>query len=706
MPYDSSTFDGRDEAPVSALDRPLTITKFPDKRAKSKTELRNSLREVAPKILNRSAPCKDALPMLKLGRYGNALSKHGSLRHDPNFLEIDGIECDHDAGTVSVAEAAELFAAAGLAALIYPTSQHTPEHPRWRALFPTSQTLPAGERFRLCARVQGVVKGFLADETFAHSTGWFYGRVEGNPHYEVEVIDGIAIDLAFHLDAGAIGKTKGKGIPAQPELSAPSRAAAQPEPSTADPDDDDLRGEPDWDRIKSALRSIPAAERDDREACWRPIGMALHHETGGSEDGFRLWDRWSRKGSKYDADDQRRVWDSFRSTGGKRLTIATLYHLAKPYERDGRTAKPSKPGRLALLAPRGCAAVPSRGYVVKGFLAPGDVGCIFGAPGAGKSLIGPHIGYMAAQGNPVFGMRTRPGSVFYVAAEDPYGMQSRVTALLHEHGDAPDFALVQGVSDLLAEDSPDLAALKDAIAERRPSLIFLDTLAMAFPGLEENTAEGMGRVVKVARELTQHGAAVVLIHHDTKAADMTPRGHSLLNGALDVALYLSPRDDAGITRGTFTKNRNGTCEREIAFRIATRELGEDEDGDPITAALVAEVTNAPVKKERLSGAERAALDVLNEMARLQGVPQADGRTAVREHEWRDECKERCEVSASDKPNSKRKAITRVVAGLARKGRIVVRDGWVSVPEAQPAPDCDWPGLDDDDDAGVTSEIAT
>ena len=705
MPYDSSTFDASDGTPVSVLDRPLAITQFPNRFAKDKRELRKSLRKIAPQIQNRSASRKDALPMLKLGRYGEIRSDKGALRHDPNFLEFDGIECDHDAGTMSIAEVVEWFTAAGVAALIYPTSSHTPEHPHWRAFLPTSRTLPAGERFGLIARVQGVVKGVLADESFASSTGWYYGRVEGNPHHEVVLIEGIAIDLATHLDAGAIGKTKGKGIPAQPELSAPSRATVQPEPCAADPDDDDLRGDPDWDRIKNALRAIPAAARDDRQACWLPIGMALHHGTGGSEEGFRLWDRWSQKGGKYDPDDQRRVWESFKFTSGKPQTIATLYHLAKQHGWTGKAAKASVPSRLALLAPRGCAAVPSRGYVVKGFLAPGDVGCIFGAPGAGKSLIGPHIGYMVAQGKAAFEMRTRPGSVFYVAAEDPYGMQSRVSALLQEHGDAPDFALVQGVSDLLAEDSPDLAALKEAIAERRPSLIFLDTLAMAFPGLEENTAEGMGRVVKVARELTRHGAAVVLIHHDTKAADMTPRGHSLLNGALDMALYLSPRDDNGITRGTLTKNRNGTCDREIAFRIATRELGEDEDGDPITAALVAEVTNAPAKTEKLSGAERAALDVLNEMVRLQGIPQEDGRIAVHEDDWRDECKDRCEVSASDKPNSKRKAITRAMASLARKGCIVARGGWLSVPAVKPAPDCDWPGLDDDD-AEVNSGAAT
>jgi RecA-family ATPase len=164
---------------------------------------------------------------------------------------------------------------------------------------------------------------------------------------------------------------------------------------------------------------------------------------------------------------------------------------------------------------------------------------IFGAPGLGKSLIAPHIAYKVAQGHRVFNSRTHQGPAFYVAAEDENGMQGRVKAALREHGDAPGFYLVKGVSDLLAEKSGHLARLMAKVEALRPTLIILDTLAACFPGLEENSPEAMGRVVKVGRELTKYGAAVVLIHHDTKDKSGTPRGHSLLNGALDVTIHLT-----------------------------------------------------------------------------------------------------------------------------------------------------------------------
>jgi hypothetical protein len=101
--------------------------------------------------------------------------------------------------------------------------------------------------------------------------------------------------------------------------------------------------------------------------------------------------------------------------------------------------------------------------VVKGLIAPRDVLILFGPPGAGKSVIGPHIAYAVARGVAMFGRRTRGGPVLYVAAEDPHGMRQRVTALRLAHGDAPGFWLVEGVSDLLAEKRGDAAALRAVV---------------------------------------------------------------------------------------------------------------------------------------------------------------------------------------------------------------------------------------------------
>lgn len=457
----------------------------------------------------------------------------------------------------------------------------------------------------------------------------------------------------------------------------------------------DLFREPaDRAEVRRALDCITDA--DDRDH-WLKIGMALHAELAGSDEGYELWSHWSRQSLKFNDRDQRQKWKSFRRRG---IAIGTLFKIARDYgyesvpvyddDFDDLPALPEpekpNPSTLTFLTPDDCESAPSRGYLIKGLFAPGDVACIFGAPGAGKSLIAPFLGYMVAQGQEAFQMRTKAGGVFYVAAEDSHGMRGRVKALRKAHGSAQAFRLVEGVSQLLTANpkdrAPDLLALVEAVKAERPALIFIDTLAMAFPGLEENSAEAMGRVVAVSRLLTRWGAAVVLIHHDTKSEGGTPRGHSILNGALDVALHVKRDDDLGIIRGKLTKNRNGTCDRDIAFTIATENGGTDEDGEPITLPRCNPLHGTPAKVKRVSAQAAAALKI------LQGMAQPVSRD-----DWKRACMASDTVCANDKPDTRRKAFDRAVEALARDEWITSDDGFYSIRD----------GFDDPDGHGQTPD---
>lgn len=317
---------------------------------------------------------------------------------------------------------------------------------------------------------------------------------------------------------------------------------------------------------------------------------------------------------------------------------------------------------MTFTTPAECEEETRRGYVVKGLIGPGQIGCIFGDPGAGKSLIAPTIGYAVAQGRETFGLRTKAAPVFYVAAEDEAGMRGRVRALRAEHGDAQDFKIVGGVSNLFAQDAPDLKELRRAVKRELPGLIVIDTLAMAFPGMDENSAEGMGRVVAVARALARHGAAVVLVHHGTKAEGNTPRGHSVLNGALDMALHLTAKDQAGIVRGRLTKNRNGSCDIDIAFTIGVHTFGHDEDGDAIDSAFAAELPpGMAAQTPKLSPTERAVMAVF---ARL-----ADGAGKVDRMGLREAAMEDAAVSSAESVDSRRDTFNRALRGLVRKNLI-------------------------------------
>lgn len=654
----------------SPLDRPLTVSKFPSVAANKITAVKVSLRELASNIHTPRADRKAALPLLKMAAFGNVRTEKGSLRNDENLQAISGIEADYDGGTLSIADAAALLHEAGIAALIYSSPSYTTAEPRWRVICPLAEDASADRRAMLCARLNGALGGVLAPESFNASQAYYYGAVAGGSALVAQLVDGRAIDRADDLDCQALGRD---GKPFDPDAVDRKTTLESVEPFDAA-------------RVKEALSFIPAT--DDRDE-WLRIGAAVHHASSGSGEGYTLWDDWSKPSGKYEERDQKKTWGRFKSDSKKRpITIGTLYAAAIAHgwsppqpefdisELEDLDPLPcaltgEKRRRLSFFTPTQCAAEPTRGYVVKGLVAPGDVGCIYGAPGSGKSLISPHLGYAVARGVPAFGMRTKPGLVIYVAAEDSRGMKDRVRALRIRHGDAPEFQVVEGVTDLLAGGSEDLAELRAYVSEHKPSLIFIDTLAMAFPGLEENSADGMGRVVAAATSLTKaSNAAVILIHHDTKAQTATPRGHSLLNGALDFALQLFPRDETGIVRGRLSKNRNGPCDRDIAFRIDTEQLGVDEDGDHITAALVSELApGAAPPRIKLAPSEIAARRILDSLP-----ASIDG--SVCEKAWREACVLGRAVSGAEDPDSRRKATGRAVQGLVRKGLISVRNGRV------------------------------
>jgi len=83
------------------------------------------------------------------------------------------------------------------------------------------------------------------------------------------------------------------------------------------------------EKIKALLGALPQEYCDDRDE-WIRIGSAVHHATGGSEDGFKLFNAWSQKSEKYkDSKDTRARWASFsvEKSGSDCATIGTIVHI-------------------------------------------------------------------------------------------------------------------------------------------------------------------------------------------------------------------------------------------------------------------------------------------------------------------------------------------------------------------------------------------
>ena len=622
---------------MSPLDRPLSVTLFADLHGANLESSTVSLRKLASRIRTESAEAKSDLPLLKLGRFGTVATPRGSLRSNANMLAFSGLEVDYDGESISVEQAADALAAAGIAAMVYTSPSHTAARPRWRVLCPVSADASPDCRRDLVGRLNAILDGVLSVESFTPSQSFYMGRVGQNPDHTVRLVEGSYIDT----------------MPDPPAPLFLVSASAPPIhiPHHATPDTTaaaalvlacglfELRGDNGRHQVILSATATVA-----------PFVLSGHLDRGAVVTAIEAaCDASGRPPNDGEAAD----------------ALTGALRTARPYEPPtGGVEFSCEPGRRSmldrLLSPADCENSPRRGYVIKHLLAPGDVGALIGQPSAGKSVLAPYLAYAVAQGREVFGCRVKQGRALYVAAEDFTGMRQRVAVLRHAHGDAPDFGLVDSGNLRDADARADLLA---TVTAWKPALVVIDTLGAAFAGMDENAAGDMGDVVALSRRIAASGAAVLLVHHVAKQGDGSPRGHSVLNGTLDVSIRLEPKDEDGRISGSLLKNRSGTTDRALAFRIVGELLGIDDDGEAITAPRAIEVDREARHAEapKLARVDRGALEVLREMT-------AAAKQPISERKWRAVCDDR-RISASDNPKHRGDVLTRTFTALREKGLV-------------------------------------
>jgi hypothetical protein len=85
----------------------------------------------------------------------------------------------------------------------------------------------------------------------------------------------------------------------------------------------------DVETIQGVLADLPVEDWFEDRAGWVNVGMALHHEMGGSLEAFNLWCEYSRRSSKFDLEDSRRVWRSIHNKSKRPFRMASLVAVVK-----------------------------------------------------------------------------------------------------------------------------------------------------------------------------------------------------------------------------------------------------------------------------------------------------------------------------------------------------------------------------------------
>lgn len=270
---------------------------------------------------------------------------------------------------------------------------------------------------------------------------------------------------------------------------------------------------------------------------------------------------------------------------------------------------------------------PAGRYLIKGVLEREALSVVYGGSNSGKTFFALDLAYHVAAGIPWRGQRVKQGGVLYLAAEGGRSVVNRIVALKNEHGlcDLP-FAIRRAGLDLFdaKADVNRIIRLAFEVNEITQSLapdsaglsmIVVDTLSRAIAGGDENSAKDMPafvRNVDAIREST--GAHVMLIHHMGKDAARGARGHSSLRAAVDTEISISVETSEGDGLDfnaadrrvvKVTKQRDLCGGEEWKFDLKTVPIAVDEDGDPVTSAVVEPVEE--VDQDVLMGSEKCRM---------------------------------------------------------------------------------------------------
>jgi len=328
-------------------------------------------------------------------------------------------------------------------------------------------------------------------------------------------------------------------------------------------------------------------------------------------------------------------------------------------------------------------------YLVKGWLDRSALSVVYGASNVGKTFFAIDLAFHIAaardwHGHKVPNKSRHAGPVVYVACEGGQGLNNRFAAIrLNDAALAaaaePNFMLLPTILDLCG--CNDAAALIGAIENHcnSPSLIIIDTLAMAFGGGDENTAKDMGLfIANCTRLRAETGAHVMVIHHSGKDTSKGARGSGSLRAAADSEIELN--HSGGVITATDRKQRDKKKGNVFSYKLQSVFLGNDEDGDAVTSAVV-EITEPLKKGTQLRGQLLIANLALEDALAAHGQTkpdegQSDHRKWVSVEKWSEHCNRRG-LSNGGSASAARTAFHRAKNRLQEKGIVQFHGDYVA-----------------------------
>lgn len=301
----------------------------------------------------------------------------------------------------------------------------------------------------------------------------------------------------------------------------------------------------------------------------------------------------------------------------------------------GATVPPSVPGEreandsTELLSLDDLDGLPRPAGLIRSWLQLDSIAQIYGPPGSMKSFVALDLAAHVALGWRWYGYHVRQADVVYVAAEGTTGLGNRVKAWRQVHAITPGRLMVLPRPVQIVAD--EWWQFVQAMAERRPGLIILDTQARMTVGVDESSSRDMGVVIERVEALRRAtGACVLIVHHTGKDDERGARGSSAQLGAMTTVLRVAKNDDT-VTLSS-TKEKESADNMIIDFRFQVVNLDTvDEWGFADTSLVLRQAGREELAEQRVSELGMCKLRIAAIFSRFYSDTEAVTRATIFGH---------------------------------------------------------------------------
>jgi hypothetical protein len=207
----------------------------------------------------------------------------------------------------------------------------------------------------------------------------------------------------------------------------------------------------------------------------------------------------------------------------------------------------------------------------------------------GKTTLLMDWGYRMARGQKWHGREVRAGSSLFLLGEGWRGMGQRIKAwyAANPSADPASHAVRFAALPNLADQDGMLAMVKH-LEEEKYQMVVVDTMNMALPGVDENSATDIAFYFRALNELvTMHKCSFVTTHHLNKGLGGVfginrIRGSTAIVGSLDTVLMLEMQGDVRLLKQE--KQRDSERGSPVHMALKTMQLDDGSSGPYLVPA--------------------------------------------------------------------------------------------------------------------------